>query len=77
MYMWNLKNKTNAYKYQNKGRVIHIENKLVLTNRQKKEEDRGKGLSEKLLCVKQISNKDVLYSMRKYNHYFVINLNVI
>ena len=31
----------------------------------------------KLLCVKWISNKDVLYKTGKYNHYFVIPLKEV
>ena len=31
----------------------------------------------KLLCVKWISNKDVLYKTGKYNHYFVILLKEV
>ena len=34
------------------------------------------GISKyKLLCIKYISNKDVLYNTGTYSHYFVINLN--
>ena len=29
----------------------------------------------KLLCIKQISNKDILYSIGRYSQYFVITLN--
>ena len=34
------------------------------------------GISKyKLLCIKYISNKDVLYNTGTYSHYFVITLN--
>ena len=29
----------------------------------------------KLLCIKQISNKDILYSKGNYSHYLVITFN--
>ena len=28
----------------------------------------------KLLCIKYINNKDILYSTGKYSHYFIITL---
>ena len=35
----------------------------------------GRGLRDKNYYVKKLSNKDILYSTRKYSHYFVITLN--
>ena len=32
--MWNLKNKTNAQKIQNRNRLIDTENKLVISRRE-------------------------------------------
>ena len=38
--MWNLKNKTNECIQQNRNRLTHVENKLVIINR---ERERGRG----------------------------------
>ena len=38
----------------------------------------GEGIKrEKLLYIKYISYKDILYSSGKYSHYFIITLNGI
>ena len=40
-------------------------------------EERGEGQIRgmRLLCIKQIRSKDILYSTGKYSHYLVINFN--
>ena len=52
----------------------------MVTSRER-EERRGKtGMGIKrytLLCVKQISNKDILYSTGKCSHNFIMTLNGI
>ena len=57
-----------------------IQNKLAVTseNGGGGEAKYGYGIKRhKLLCIKYISNMDILYSTGKYSHHFVITLNGI
>ena len=36
---------------------------------------RGMGLRYKLLCMKQMSDKDISYSTENYNHYLIVTYN--
>ena len=61
---------------QNRNRLSDVENKLVVMKGEGEGGGANKGYGiNKLLCIKQISNKDILYSTEKYSHYFVITLN--
>ena len=68
--MWNLKNDTNELIYKTKT-LTYIKNKLTVT--------KGKRACVirryKLLYIKLINNKVLLYSTGKYSQYFVITYN--
>ena len=50
------------------NRFTDVENKFMVTM--------GEGsLMYTLLCLKQLSNKDIFYNTGKYSHYFVITLS--
>ena len=78
--MWNLKNNTNESMYKTETDFTDIENKLMAT---KGEREGGQDKLEywinsyKLLLVKLISNKDLLYSTGNYIQYLVITYNGI
>lgn len=62
----------------NRNRLTDTENKLVLPEGRGKR--RGASLEYgskwyKLLCMKQINNKDILYGTVNYSHYHVITFN--
>ena len=61
---------------QKRNRLTHIENKVVVTNGE------GGGISWEyginrymLLYIKQMNNKDLLYSIGNYTQYLIINYN--
>ena len=63
---------------QNRNRLVDIENRLVVA----KGERGGRGMDwefgisrYKLLCIKQINNKDLLYNTGNYIQYPMINHN--
>ena len=63
---------------QNRNRLTDIENKFVVTIGEGEKErcTLGYGIKRhKLLCIKEISDRVILYSTGKYSHYFVITLN--
>ena len=62
----------------NRNRLTDTESNLVLTSGERKERAGAIGYeikSQKLLCIKKLSNKDILYKTWKYSHYFIITLN--
>ena len=77
-YMWNLKNNTNESMYKTETDFTDLKNKLMAT---KGEREGGQDKLEywinsyKLLLVKLISNKDLLYSTGNYIQYLVITCN--
>ena len=53
-----------------KQKQTHIEDKFVVTKGKREVANQGYGINKyKLLCIKQISNKDILYSTRNYSLY--------
>ena len=62
---------------QNRNRLTDAENKLVTKGeREGGGANQGYGIKrDNLLCIKQISNKNMLYSTGNYSHYLVINFN--
>ena len=70
--------------YNRRERLTDIENKLVVTSEEREVGSNkirvsgcGGGVFKrhKLLHIKQISNKDILYSTGKYCHWSIITLN--
>ena len=64
--------------WQKRNRLTDTENKCGF----QRGEGRGAGTNSgygikryKLLCMQQISNKDILYSTEDYNHYLIITYN--
>ena len=73
--MWNLKYDTNELIYETK-RDSHIENKVMVTKGERDQRDKVgvPGISRyKLLYIKQINNKLLLYSTGNYIQYPLIN----
>ena len=58
---------------QNRNRITDTENKRVVGRQREKLRVWIKRY--KLLCIKQIHNKDKLCSTGSYSHYLVINFN--
>ena len=56
-----------------------IENKLVVTKGEKEEEENSEfGINKyKLVCIRSISNRDILYSTESYSHYFITTFNEV
>ena len=76
-YMWNLKYDTNELIYETK-RDSHIENKVMVTKGERDQRDKVgvPGISRyKLLYIKQINNKLLLYSTGNYIQCPLINHN--
>ena len=67
--------------YITKQKQTHRYRKLTsgyqLGERREEGQEKGRGLRDTnyLLCIKQIRNKDILYSTGKYSNYSVITLN--
>ena len=77
---WKLKNKKNERLTKQKPTHIDIDNKFVVISGEKVErrDKTGCGIKRyKLLCIKQINIKDILYSIGKYSHCCVITFNGI
>ena len=75
--MWNLKYDTNELIYETK-RDSHIENKVMVTKGERDQRDKVgvPGISRyKLLHIKQINNKLLLYSTGNYIQCPLINHN--
>ena len=74
-YTWNLKNKTNVYNKTEIDSQREQTSCYQWGEGRREGHDKGRGLKHKLLCIKQISNKDILNSTGKYSHCFVITLS--
>ena len=73
--MWNLKYEI-IYETETQA---DIENKLVVTKGEKEEEENSEfGINKyKLVCIRLISNRDILYSTESYSHYFITTFNEV
>jgi len=59
--------------FQNRNRLTDIENRLMVTKRKRRGgEIRSLGLTYTRYSIKQVSNKDLLYSTGNYTQYIVI-----
>ena len=75
--MWNLNKKYKPTYLQNRHRLTNIENKLTVTKGY-----RGGGINWEigmdiytLLYIKEVNNKDLLYSTGNYTQYLVVTYN--
>ena len=71
-YLWNLKQWYKETYLQNRNRLTDIENKLMVTKGQRGG-DKVQINRYTLLYIKQMNNKDLLYSTGNYIQYLVIN----
>ena len=77
-YMWNLKHNINDYicKTETDSQIQKINQQLPKGRGKGGGAKQGYGIKRyKLLCIKQISNKDILYSTGNYSHYLIITFN--